>query len=112
MPLVPNTNGCSADFPDFRCTRTNVQFAEPLDYADGRISYRLYYEYSAMDGRVILVQVSSLLRQIPTVGTKLRMLVDPQKPKILRRTGVQEYMAPVLIAQVGFVMLLLEIILY
>jgi len=65
-----------------------------------------------MDVRVILLQDSSLLKQRPTVGTKLRVLVDPQKPKILRRTSVQEYMAPVLISEMVFVMLLMEIILY
>ncbi len=79
---------------------------------DGLISYWLHYEYSISDGHVILVRQSSLLQHSPPVGTNRTMLVDPQKPEILRRLGVREYLVPVVIALTGVVMLLVTNILY
>jgi len=78
---------------------------------DGLGAYRLSYEYTASDGRVILAEQSVLKARSPQVGTSLTMLVDPQAPEKLRVSGVVEYLIPVGFMIAGVAILSLIVIL-
>lgn len=74
-------------------------------------AYRLSYEYTASDGRVIQAEQSVLKARSPQVGTSLTMLADPQAPEKLRVTGVIEYLIPMVFLIAGVVLLFIIAIL-
>jgi hypothetical protein len=78
---------------------------------DGLGAYRLSYEYTASDGRVIQAEQSVLKARCPELGSRLTMLVDPQAPEKLRVPGVLEYLIPVAFMITGVAMLFIIAIL-
>jgi hypothetical protein len=72
---------------------------------DGLGAFRLSYEYTAADGRVIQAVQSVLKARSPQVGTDVTMLADPQDPEKLGKRSVVEYVFPAGFVIAGIAML-------
>ncbi len=89
-----------------------VKIEETDDYReDGLMAYRLSYEYTASDGRVIQADSACLQLRSPQVGTSRTLLVDPEKPKSLQLPGIREYLVPLVLAITGIIVLFKTVIL-